>query len=176
MRRGLLALFLLHCGQTVTAQPPTECVRLEIERLDAGQPYSSPLPRGLEFRLVVSRDAGLGWRISVGPTDDAIADYLAPVSPPYQSAPHLTIGAGYGVTAADSVRLTPREFRFVLNSRDMQLAWEIASAARMGDMHRLKDMSKLPQGTLKLRITDSRAADDTVEWIAFAAEACVAVN
>lgn len=170
IRPGLCALALHLVVLEATAQPERRCVRFATERLSSGRSFAAPIQLGLEIRAVFS--AG-GWQIAVGPTEAPDADYLAPVSPPYRSPLHLRIGPGHGLTAADSLDITPREFRFVLNGRDAQLAWDIASAALLGDMHRWKDMAKLTTGTLTLRITDSRAEFDVVQWIELAGEACV---
>jgi hypothetical protein len=167
---GVSAVVLLVIAQNAAGPAATECVRFATARLTAGSAFAAPLLLGLELRLGFSEG---GWRIAVGPADDRRADYLAPVSPPYRSPLHLRIGAGYGITADDSLSITPRELRFALNRRDAQVAGDIASAGLLGDMHRWKDMAKLTTGTLTLRITDSRAEDDVIEWIALSGEACI---
>ena len=140
------------------------------KRLSAGSSFSYPLPAALEFRLVV---AGPTWRIAVGPRDDPNADFLAPVSPPFRASPHLVVGAAFGVPAQDSVRVTPRRLRFVSNRRDAQQARDIASAARVGDLQRLKDVDRLAVGSLMLQIDDADADEEVVNWFAFTAEACL---
>jgi hypothetical protein len=149
-----------------------ECVQFSAKQLKAGTSFTYALPLGLEFRLPAS--AG-GWSIAVGPRDDQHADFLAPVSPPFRSAPHRVIGSGFGVTAHESVGVSLRALRFVLSRRDAQAARDIASAALVGDLQRLKDLDKLSTGSLTLRITGADADEEVVRWLAFEAEACVPV-
>jgi hypothetical protein len=164
---------LLLAAQNAAAPLKRECVPFAAERLSSGSSFTAALPLGLELRL---RFAGGGWDIAAGPADDRTADYLAPVSPPYRSPLHLRIGPGYGLTAEDSLHITPRELRFALTRGDAQLAWDIASAGLLGDMRRWKDMATITTGTLTLRITDSRAEHDVIEWIALSGEACIPVK
>jgi hypothetical protein len=145
-------------------------VQFGAKRLTAGSSFTYSLPLALEFRLSL---VGSTWRIAVGPRDDPEADFLAPVSPPFRASPHLVIGSAYGVPAHDSVRVSPRQLRFVLNRRDAQQARDIASAALVGDLHRLKELDRLAAGRLTLRIVDAAADEEVVAWFAFAAEACV---
>ena len=161
---------LLLATLSATAQPEPKCVQFGAQRLVGGSSFSYSLPLGLEFRL--SR-AGPAWRIVVGPRDDPDADFLAPVSPPFRASPHLVIGTAYGVPAHDSVRVTLRRLRFVVNRHDAQQARDIASAALVGDLQRLKDLDKLAAGRLTIQIVDADADEEVVNWIAFTAEACL---
>jgi hypothetical protein len=161
-------LLLAVLGAPVEAD--RECVQFGAKQLRVGTSFTYPLPGGLEFRLPY-RDGG--WAIVVGPREDAEADFLAPVSPPFRSAPHRVIGAGFGVTPADSVRVSPRILRFVLSRRDAQAARDMASAALVGDVQRIKDLDRLPSGTLTLRITEADADEEVIRWVGFEAEACV---
>jgi hypothetical protein len=151
-------------------QPDRECVQFGAKQVRAGTSFAFPLPSGLEFRLPYASGS---WSIVVGPRDDPGADFLAPASPPFRSAPHRVIGPAFGVTAEESVRVSPRVLRFVLSRRDAQAARDIASAALVGDVRRLKDLDKLASGTLTLRITDGDADEEVVRWVGFDAEACV---
>jgi hypothetical protein len=152
------------------AEPDGECVRFGAKELRAGASFTYPLPAELEFRLPYE---GNGWSISVGPRGDRAADFLAPVSPPFRAAPHRVIGAGFGVSAQNSVQVTPRVLRFVLTRRDAQAARDIAFGAFAGDLQRLKDIDRMRRGTLTLRITGADADDEVVSWFGFDAEACL---
>ena len=154
---------------SAAAEPDRECVQFGASQLRPGASYTYPLPSDLEFRLIYAVN---GWSISVGPRSDGQADFLAPVSPPFRSAPHRVVGAAFGVSAEDSVRLSPRSFRFVLNRRDAQMARDIASAAIVGDTGRLKQLDTLPSGTVTLRITGADADDEVIRWFSFEAEVC----
>jgi hypothetical protein len=161
---------LLLAALSAPVETAGECVQFGAKQLRAGASYAYPLPSDLEFRLPYQ---GSGWSISVGPRDDREADFLSPVSPPFRSAPHRVIGSGFGVTAEESVRVSPRVLRFVLTRRDAQAARDIASAALVGDVQRLKDLDKLVTGTITLRITGADADEEAVQWLGFDAEACV---
>ena len=152
------------------AEPDGECVQFGAKQLRAGVSFTYPLPAELEFRL--SYEAN-GWSISVGPRDDRAADFLAPVSPPFRSAPHRVIGSGFGVTAQESVRVSTRALRFVLSRRDAQAARDIGSAALLGDVRRLKDLDRLGAGKVTLRITGADADEEAIRWLGFEAEACL---
>ena len=161
---------LLLAALSAPAETDGECVKFGAKQLRAGASYTYPLPSDLEFRLPYEGNA---WSISVGPRDDRAADFLAPVSPPFRSAPHRVIGSGFGVTAQDSVRVSPRALKFVLSRRDAQAARDIASAALVGDVQRLKDLAKLATGTITLRITGAEADEEVVRRLGFDAEACL---
>jgi hypothetical protein len=161
---------LLLATLSAAVQPESECVQFGEKRLRTGSSFTYSLPLGLEFRLAA---VGAAWRIAVGPRDDPDADFLAPVSPPFRASPHLVIGAAYGVPAQDSVRVTPRQLRFVSNRRDAQQARDIASAALVGDLQRLKNLDTLAVGRLTLRILDADADEEVVKWVAFVGEACL---
>jgi hypothetical protein len=164
---------LLLAALSAPAETDGECVKFGAKQLRAGVSYTYPLPSDLEFRLPYE---GNGWSISVGPRDDRAADFLAPVSPPFRSAPHRVIGSGFGVTAQESVGVSLRALRFVLSRRDAQAARDIASAALVGDVQRLKDLDKLATGTITLRITGADADEELVRWLGFDAEACIPLN
>jgi hypothetical protein len=161
---------LLAALSAAPVEADRECVQFSVKELRAGSSFTYPLPSGLEFRLPF---ADTSWSITVGPRDDRDADFLAPVSPPFRSAPHRVIGPGYGVTAEDSVGVSLRTLRFVLNRHDAQVARDIASAALVGDLPRLKELDRLATGTLTLRITAADADEEVVRWMGFEAEACV---
>ena len=174
MRRRFFALSppSLLLALLTPVEADRECVQFGAKQLRSGTSFTYALPLGLEFRMPA--DSG-GWSITVGPLDDRAADFLAPVSPPFRSAPHRVIGSGFGVTPQESVRVSPRALRFVLSRRDAQAARDIASAALVGDVHRLKALDTLTTGTLTLRITDADADEEVVRWLTFDAEACVPV-
>jgi hypothetical protein len=161
---------LLLATLSAAVQPEADCVQFEEKRLRAGSSFVYALPAGLQFRLTPS---GAMWRIAIGPADDRDADFLAPVSPPFRASPHLVIGAAFGVPAHDSVRVTPRRLRFVSNRSHAQQARDIASAALVGDLQRLKELDRLAVGRLTLQILDADADEEVVNWVAFAAEACL---
>lgn len=129
---ALMSALLLSQSGSSSSQSG-ECVRVASNgRLARGATFVSPLPLGLELRikpgLVVSAANVCcyadGWDITVGPAGRS-DDYLWMVSPPYQTAPHRKIGAGYGLSNEESVQIE-REFRFVLRQPDYERAIHIA--------------------------------------------------
>jgi hypothetical protein len=152
----------------------TDCVTFQSPgRLTQGTLFRAALLNGLEFRL------SSAWSISVGPAGEPTMDYLWPVSPPLQTAPHLVIGPGYGMTARQSAQI-PRPLRFVTTRADYdaaRAAIELQSAEET-----LKQLDQLGRGHLTLAITDYRIRDvtladgrqsDAFEWIVFKGKACV---
>jgi len=138
--------------------------------------------RNLEFRLSphFARDQKPhGWSISVGPVAEA-GDFLWVVSPPYQTAPQRIIGAGYGLTAAESVQIQ-RQLYFVLDQSDYDRAAAIVEREPASDTKREK-IARLGKGSLDLSITRYKVrtniktpsgAIDGLEWIEFEGRACV---
>ena len=154
--------------------PAQSCVSFQSPgRLAAGRPYRAPIGSGLEFRL--SAD----WTISAGPVDEPTVDYMWVVSPPLQSAPHLMIGPGYGMTARESARIE-RPLRFVITRADYSAARAAIALQSAGET--LKRLDQLRRGHVSIAITDYRVRDvllpdgrpgDAFDWIAFKGEACV---
>jgi hypothetical protein len=151
-------------------------------RLQHGLGFSAPLPRGLELRLSPERAAdnlSYSWNILVkepAGTDD----FLWVVSPPFQTAPHRMIGAGYGLTARESVQIQ-RGFRFVLNQAAYEEAVQIVQTEPAVPA-KLAKLERLGQGILALRITAYELREgikrwhgthDGLEWIEFDGGACV---
>jgi hypothetical protein len=156
--------------------PGTDCVQFRSPtRLAAGKPFRAALLRGLELRI------SDGWDISVGPVGEATVDYLWVVSPPLRTAPHRTIGPGYGFTARESARID-RSLRFVLTRSDYDAARAAIDDTRSADQT-LRELDRLGRGTLSLVIVDFRIRDnvrladgsttDAFEWVTFKGEACV---
>jgi len=177
-------------GRT-TAQNPattnasTECVRFKSpNRLPSGTDFRVPLPRGLEFKLKADRAWNFGWGLAVGLRGEE-TDYMWVVTPPFQTAPHLFLGASYGVTTRESVQFE-RNHWFVVTPEDYDRALRIFEDWSTGrtDAEMSRDRrAQLRTGTLRLTITNyrigkrARIADaveiDVLEWIEFEGEACV---
>lgn len=161
------------------SQQDLDCVTFESGgRLRENEPFSALLFGGLEFRL--RPEGSYGWGIAVNPAANRMVDYVWPVSPPYQTAPHLKIGPGYGLTASESVSFH-RELRFTLTEEDYRVAFA-AAARRPRDVNEVLEMlHRLHTGTLTLEITgfDVRKAlrfdkeeMDALSWITFRGKAC----
>jgi hypothetical protein len=162
-------------GALLAQAKPGDCVVVSPKtRLVKGTAFRAPIQHGFEFRL--SAD----WSISVGPVDRPDLDYLWVVSPPLRTAPQLMIGAGYGLTARESVGFA-RSLRFVLTHEDyLRARSAIETDLPAGDV--LKRLDDLGKGWLTLIVSDSKIQKVTqqdgmlveaLEWIKFRAESCV---
>lgn len=178
-------------GQTAAAHDPaktkgsTECVRFKSPgRLLSGTDFRVALPRVLEFQLKADRAWNFGWRLRVTLRGDE-TDYMWVVTPPFHTAPHLFLGASYGVTTRESVQFE-RNHRFVLTREDYDRALKIYEDWSTGrtdaDVSRDR-LGQLRTGTLRLTITNYSIAKrvrvtdgveiDALEWIEFEGDACV---
>jgi len=157
-----------------TLQSTTECVTFATPaRFAAGQSFTKPIGQGLEFRL--SWDRRRSWHIAVGPVASD-EDYLSVVSPPLRTAPHLVIGEGYNVTALQSARLSPRQFRFVTSAREYQEARQLVDRAERdaGGGITVADIERKGKGSLELEITgfDANGSPKALAWISVKGRAC----
>jgi hypothetical protein len=151
-------------------------------QVTAGNSFGTPIGHGLEFRL------SSNWTISVGPVGEPDVDFLTIVSPPFRTAPHLTIGPAYGLTARESVGIE-RPLRFVLTKSEFAAAREAIESEPAEKL--LRTLHTLARGTITFRITAYQIRQappalrrsvlggdgtpvDAFEWIAFNGEACVA--
>lgn len=158
-----------------SAQPKApssmRCVEFATEdRLNAGESFTASLERALEFRLRASDQTNL-WLIRVGPQNSP-DDYLWIASPPFQTAPHLQIGAGYGLTAEQSVSMTPRRLRFVTSDDAYERARTMYDRARTQVGITARDVEALGEGTLELSITGFNVARGELAWIRAKWRAC----
>ena len=155
-------------------RPDIECVTFTTpERLPSGQSFRSEIGRGLEVRLTA--DGAGQWHIGVGPADTT-DDFLWVVSPPFQTAPHLRIGAGYNLTALQSAQLSPRQFRFVTSQLEYEDAAAFVERARRDDGGTITvaDIERKGKGSLELWITGfgSSGDRDALTWISARGRAC----
>jgi hypothetical protein len=174
-----------HDVTPATIQPTAECVDVATPaKLAAGKSFIKPIGHELEFRL--TWDRAHAWDISVGPSGSP-DDYLWVVSPPIHNAPHLVIGAGYGLTAVESAALSPRResaalsprrFHFVTTARDLQDARQLIDRAERdaGAGITVADIERKGKGSLELQIVgfEPGPSTDTLAWISVRAHACQA--
>lgn len=151
-----------------------------------GESFEQPFGTGLVFRLAPSRDAQPGWTIEVRARGDADPErelsWLA--TPPLRGWNPRYIDASYGVTAAESVARTIREFAFVpdvahwpvANEAARRLLWpgSATSAELDAARHRLEAVATA-RGRFVIRSARlARASDGTerIEALAFNVELC----
>lgn len=160
-----------------TAEPPsTRCVRFSSPRpIAAGTDFRVQLPRHLEVRLEPNGQGG--WYIKV--IGQGKTDLVWVVSPPFQTAPQLVIGAAYGVTSQQSAEME-RWLRFVPTAAEYEQALKVHEAWRTGQLqpHLALDWLRggdVEAGTLRIKITDFGLQDgsDSLAWIEVDGEACV---
>jgi hypothetical protein len=172
---GLALMGSAHLSATAPAVQASDCVSFASQgRLQAGTPFSYPLPSGLELKLTTD------WDITVVSSDQPDVDYLWVGSPPLRTAPQRRIGPAYGMSARESVGFG-RDLRFVITSEDYRAAREAIDSNRpTGEI--LRRLEELGKGRLSLVISEyglrgDRLQDgtfsETLEWISFRGEACV---
>jgi hypothetical protein len=169
--------------QSVDSNGSRTCVEFDSGGpLVRGDRFRQALPRDLEFRLTPYSDATTSqWTVEVGPTADPQRDFLWIVSPPWRTAPHRQIGAGYGLTARDSMQLSRRSLRFVLTSPDYGAAMAVYDAVGRNEItDALERLDALGKGTLDfvisgfdIRKREQGTETEILEWVTFKAVACV---
>ena len=172
-----LLLALEAMNPSVLTQPRTSsmpCVEFAtVDPLKAGESFTAPVGDDLEFRLKAwERDAV--WLILLGPKNSAL-DYLWIASPPFRTAPHRQLGSGYGLTAGQSVRMTPRRLRFVTSDAAYNRGLAMYESARSDAPipFQASDFEALGTGTLEVWITGFELAGEELAWIKVKGKACV---
>jgi len=167
-------------------RPATPCVSIASHRVFRGESFVQPLPRGLEFRLRADLGNREGdwnyWSIQVGPAKDRRADFLWITSLRWQTAPHRIIGTGYGLSAAESLQMSPRKFRFVLNASDYAEARTYYDGTNRSRRDIRQQLDRLGKGTVNLEIINSAvqvgndgSETNFIDWFEFRATICVPV-
>ena len=150
------------------------CASFETGRLTSGASFIRPIGHGLEVRLRAKNGDPGTWDISVGPVGSKM-DYLWVASPPYQTAPHLTIGSGYGGRPVDSARFSPRHLRFVTSKVEYDRARAAVDRALHGStVVSVKELQRLGHGRLDLSIRDFAVnpSSGQLDWIRVTGRAC----
>jgi hypothetical protein len=176
-----LSLAVGFLPQMVNAcRPAYECARFSSPRIRSGDAYSAPLQRGLTFRLHTEYDegqtqkyGGQAWHIVVAPSDRRDTDYLWLVSSPVGTARHLMIGPAFGWTAEESLKMTPRLLRFVLNEEDYRAAEVLNKEIIATFDSRTAERERLGKGTLTLEIARFERTGNAIHWIELKGESCV---
>jgi len=91
-----------------------------------GKNFRKDIGHGLDFVLTPSSwgDEITGWTIEVSPqvkpSDPECDDFLWVATPPYHFQNMRYLDTSYGMPAQEAVRISPREFSFVLNCMDFE--------------------------------------------------------
>lgn len=115
------AVFVL-AGSLVFAAGPTsqEANRVVIEgTVKRGDEFAQTFGPGFTFRLR-GKDV---WVIVITHTASRDEDLIYPVNPPFRFSNQRSVGPGYGESARDSARNTPRDLVFLYRPDDFEKAW-----------------------------------------------------
>src|ERR1700688_4675352 len=114
-------------SQDKGTQPQCASVAISFA-LKTGDSFQQPVS-DLTLKLQPMASTGLastGWTFSLVDTKDR--DFIYPVNPSLRFNGSQTLGAGYGVTAKQSLSYG-RELRFLLNGSEYQMFWPYAEQA-----------------------------------------------
>ncbi|MBI1896725.1 MAG: hypothetical protein HYS04_09370 [Acidobacteria bacterium] len=156
-----------------------------------GREFRKEIGQGLLFALApVNYGEGIeGWQIAVTPQTPASQDgecheFSWIATPPYRFQNPRYVDTSYGTTAAEAVKDSPREFRFVLNCTDYRqeykwverLLWPYKYDRGQLDEAEAK-LGKSPLGTGKLTILEAKITEGAgeqklgrIEWLKFEVE------
>jgi len=158
-----------------------------------GQTFRKSIGHGLDFVLTPSstEDGTTGWTIQVSPqgqtVDPECTDFVWVVTPPYHFQNVRYLDTSYSTTAQEAMRVSPREFQFVLNcadfkteSRRVDLAIYPSTASKQEVDDAMAKLGSSPLGRGRLwikryRITPGRKAEagadlGAIHWIEFKVE------
>jgi hypothetical protein len=128
-----------------------------------GDEFAQDFGQGFTFRL---RGKGV-WEIVITHAASPDNDLIYPVNPPYRFSNRQYVGPGYGQSARDSVRSTPRELAFLYHPDDIGKAWDDLDrvlwpyAYADAEVERATDeLARLPTGTITFEILSAEVGPD----------------
>lgn len=184
-----VGLFLL-AFSNIAAAPQDRSVTFTGEATE-GKDFRQSIGDGLDFVLRSNSKGVTGWTLEVSPQgtppDSDCGDFLWVATPPYDFENQSYLDTGYGITAQEAVRNSPREFNFVLNCADYETESKRVELVLYGSNASKKDVDEAqaklgssPLGKGKLWIEDSKispghgtgAGKDlgAIHWIKFKVE------
>jgi hypothetical protein len=125
MRRVAILWLVCFALSSLSAASQDRSVTI-VGEVTEGQTFRKSIGHGLDFVLMPSSwgDDITGWTLEVSPqgkpTDPECDDFLWVVTPPYHFQNIRYLDTSYGTTAQEAVRVSPREFNFVLNCVDFK--------------------------------------------------------
>jgi hypothetical protein len=147
--------------------------------LKMGESFQQKIGNDLMFsvRADTSRERPDGWTFSIDNADGH--DFIAPVNPPLRFNPSQNLGAGYGLTAKDSLKHN-RELHFLINDSDYELLaplwrdalWPYSAPEpdKAADSY-TSALLRIPLGILRLRVLQADISpDDRILSAIFEAE------
>ena len=173
---------MLACAVAALAQERPLRFQGEVKR---GQEFQRDIGRGLVFALRTQPD---GWIIEVTPTvKGACSDFSDVIAIPLRGYKQSDLNTGFSTTAAESLKISPRQIRFVLNEADCKREDEWATRLMWSYSYTAKEVQEArekfgasPSGKIVLNILDSKVAPsgglgdgndfDAIEWVKFEVE------
>lgn len=158
-------------------------------RVAQGESFEARMGGGLAFRLDSHAVGGdpQGWTIRVVPETRPDTDYSWVATPPFRFRNPRYIDTSYGVSAADALAQTPREFMFVASPQDYEAATEALNVLLWPDAHaqaqvdaareRLASLTTY-SGSLSVEdgsviLSGAVGGTATIAWLAFRVQLCV---
>jgi len=187
MKRAFILCILLATLPSLGAGPSDRSISF-VGEVSEGQTFRKSIGHGLDFVLTPSDS---GWTIEVSPhdkpTDRECDDFLWVVTPPYHFQNVRYLDTEYGTTAQEAVKVSPREFHFVLNCADLkteskrvELVIYPSNASKEAVDEAGAKLGSSPSGEGRLWIKDSKISpgkktpdnDDLglIHWIKFRVE------
>jgi hypothetical protein len=155
---SLATLLLTVLGLTIVPdlQSQTSNSAVIVGAVTRGSAFVQSFGPGFTLRL---REQQGTWALDVTHARSGELDLIYPVNPPYRFSNHQFVGPGYGESARDSARATPREFAFLARPDDVSRAWDdiervlwpyTHSEAEV--QHAADELTHFPTGTLRFEI------------------------
>jgi hypothetical protein len=184
------ALFLTSPVLAQQASDPAPCRQVLLRgRVTANQSFDAPLSPSLTFRLDADTIPANppGWTIRVTPPDAPDRDHAMIATPPYRFWNPRYVDTGYGVSAAEALANTPRDFAFVATDDDFDrgsraldvLLWsysftdsQVDSASAAMDALRVYPASFTIENGEASEPSSARPLG-RIEWMSFRLDACI---
>ena len=167
-RKAIVLWLLCWALLGVRAEGQNRAIRFAGE-VAQGLTYHKDIGHKLDFVLTPASMGGgiTGWTILISPQGQTpnpeCRDFAWVVTPPFRFQNVLYVDTSYGTTAQEAVRISPRDFNFVLNcddynaeySRVERVLWPSTYPKEEVD-DALAKLGTTPHGTGRLWIKDSK--------------------
>ena len=131
--------------------------------VERGHEFAQDFGSGFTFRLR-GRDV---WAIEITHAASPDKDLIYPVNPPYRFSNRQYVGPGYGESARDSVRNTPRELVFIYRADDIGRAWDDLDRVLWpytyagAEVERAtNELARFPTGTVTFEVLSAEVGPD----------------
>jgi hypothetical protein len=164
IRAGLVSTAVV-CALAVTSADTAEGTnRVVIEgTVERGHEFAQDFGSGFTFRL----RGRVVWAITITHAAAPDEDLIYPVNPPYRFSNRQYVGPGYGESARDSVRNTPRELAFIYRADDIGRAWDDLDRvlwpytyAEAEVERATNELARFPTGTVTFEVLSAEVGPD----------------